>query len=211
MANTEWMIRGTQISVCNCDWGCPCQFNALPSKGHCRGAACFQIDEGHFGDVDLAGTRFAAVFAWPGPIHHGHGTGQLIVDDSATDAQRTALMKIAAGEDTDPFATIFNVMSAMTETFLQPLFLPIAFASDPEQRNGHFSVDGVIEARAEPIRNPVTGAEHRVRVAVPHGFEFTEAEFANSVVRATGAIAHDWSGGHAHFAPLHMTNHGVVR
>lgn len=211
MAGTAWMIRGTQISVCNCDWGCPCQFNALPTKGHCRGAACFQIDEGQFGGVDLAGTRFAAIFAWPGPIHLGGGTGQLVIDDSASPAQRAALLKIAAGEDTDPFATIFNVMSAMTETFLEPLYRPIAFESDPERRLGRFAVDGLIEARAEPIRNPVTGAEHRVRVAVPDGFEFTDAEFASSAVRATGTIAHDWSAGHAHFAGLHMTHRGVVR
>lgn len=207
----QWLLRGTQISVCNCDWGCPCQFNALPTKGHCRGAACFHIDEGHFGEVALDGLRFAAIFAWPGPIHLGKGTGQVVIDRKADARQREALLKIAAGEETEPFATIFNVMTAMTETFLDPIFADIEFQSDPETRNGRFAVAGIIEATASPIRNPVTGAEHRARVVMADSFEFAEAEFASSAVKAFGTIKHDWDVGHAHFAPVHMTGQGLVR
>ena len=39
----------------------------------------------------------------------------------------------------------------------------------------------VLESYIEPIRNPVTGEEHRVRIALPGGFEYTEAENANTV------------------------------
>ncbi|RJF87851.1 DUF1326 domain-containing protein [Oleomonas cavernae] len=211
MPGIDWLIRGTQISVCNCDWGCPCQFNALPTKGHCRGAACYQIDEGHFGDVSLADTRFAVIFAWPGPIHLGKGTGQLIIDRRADARQREALMKIAAGEETEPFATIFNVMTAMTETFLEPVFADVTFESDPEACIGRFSVPGLIEVKAEPIRNPVTGATHRARVVMADSFEFAQAEFASSAVKAFGTIKHDWDVGHAHFAPVNMTGQGLVR
>ena len=37
-------------------------------------------------------------------------------------------------------------------------------------------VDGVYEVLGEPIKNPVTGAEHRVRIDLPHGFEYRIAE-----------------------------------
>lgn len=34
---TGWNLRGTVLIACNCDYGCPCNFNALPTKGHCEG------------------------------------------------------------------------------------------------------------------------------------------------------------------------------
>jgi hypothetical protein len=37
-------------------------------------------------------------------------------------------------------------------------------------------VPGVVDARGEPILNPVTKQEHRVRFDMPGGFEFTIAE-----------------------------------
>jgi hypothetical protein len=33
----------------------------------------------------------------------------------------------------------------------------------------------------EPIKNPVTGEEHRARIALPNGFEYKEAEMGNTV------------------------------
>ena len=41
---------------------------------------------------------------------------------------------------------------------------------DIEARKGRILVDGVYEVLGEPIKNPVTGAEHRVRIDLPHGF-----------------------------------------
>lgn len=29
MALTEWSLQGTEFANCNCNWGCPCQFNGL--------------------------------------------------------------------------------------------------------------------------------------------------------------------------------------
>ena len=69
----DWRLRGPEITNCNCAWGCPCQFNSLPTNGNCRAVVAMQIDEGHFGDVDLTGRRFATLVEWPGPIHHGNG------------------------------------------------------------------------------------------------------------------------------------------
>ena len=40
---------------------------------------------------------------------------------------------------------------------------------------------GLGEFRAEPIRNPVTGEEHRARIDLPKGFEYKLAEMANCV------------------------------
>ena len=32
----KWEIKAREFGNCNCDYGCPCQFNALPTHGHCR-------------------------------------------------------------------------------------------------------------------------------------------------------------------------------
>src|SRR5690242_10480914 len=36
-AKTPWRIAGEEAGGCNCAWGCPCQFNALPTHGRCEG------------------------------------------------------------------------------------------------------------------------------------------------------------------------------
>ena len=36
---TEWQIEGEWFKNCNCDPGCPCDFNQRPTKGFCEGMA----------------------------------------------------------------------------------------------------------------------------------------------------------------------------
>jgi hypothetical protein len=80
----KWRIAGEQVVSCNCSWGCPCQFNALPTTGHCEATGAWQINDGCFGDTRLDGVRFACVVWWPGPIHEGNGVWRTIVDEQAT-------------------------------------------------------------------------------------------------------------------------------
>lgn len=210
MAHVDWSIKGPGLSTCNCAYGCPCQFNALPTHGDCRAVVGLRIDEGHFGDVPLNGLKAVGIFAWPGAIHEGHGEGLAIIDEGADDKQRNALLSILSGQETEPFATIFSVIAQTTDKFHEPQFKPIQFEFDQEKRTGRFSVDGIAEARAEPIKNPVTGADHRARVVLPHGFEYIEAEYASSTSKTTGPIENDWSGRHAHFCTLHLGPNGVI-
>ncbi|MDX1430134.1 MAG: DUF1326 domain-containing protein, partial [Rhodothermales bacterium] len=55
MSEIEWEVKGPHFANCNCDYGCPCQFNALPTHGDCRAVVVWRIDEGHYGDVRLDG------------------------------------------------------------------------------------------------------------------------------------------------------------
>ena len=88
---TEWSLHGAEFNNCSCNWGCPCQFNSLPSNGDCRAHMFIQIDEGRFGDIPLDGLRFGGLFSWPGPIHLGNGTVRRIIDERASPKQRDAL------------------------------------------------------------------------------------------------------------------------
>jgi hypothetical protein len=64
---------------------------------------------------------------------------------------------------------------------LETVVVPITFESDRESRKAHLIIPGLGELQTEPIKNPVTGEEHRARIVLPDGFEYKEAEVANSV------------------------------
>jgi len=177
----------------------------------CRAAAAWEFEEGYFGSVRLDGCRAAFMVSFPGPVHHGNGTIQVIIDERANDAQRDALLKIINGEETDPMATMWAVFSAMSPNKLDPLYLPIEYQVDVDARRGRFSVPGIVETVGEPIRNPVTGAEHRARIDLPHGFEYRIAEIGSATTRATGAIPlPKLENTYAQFARIHLSNKGVV-
>ncbi len=210
MAPVEWRMRGPEVASCNCSWGCPCQFNALPTRGHCRAMTAMRVDEGRFGDLDLAGVKWCGAFAWPGPIHEGGGEAFIVIDPAASEAQRNAVLTVLSGAETMPGATIFNVFAAVIDTLHPPQFVPIAFESDMERRIARVSIAGVLETEVGPIRNPVTGAEHRARVVLPDGFEYRQAEYASGRTRAARPIALEWDVGHAHLAQLDLSTHGAA-
>jgi hypothetical protein len=208
---TDWELQGLELVNCNCAYGCPCQFNALPTHGHCQAMGAIAIDKGHHGDVKLDQLKIAFVFSWPGPIHEGKGSCQPVVDAKATPAQREALLKIMSGQDTDPFATMFAVFASTMETVHEPLFRPIDFEVDVDARRGKVKADGVFELSGEPIRNPVTGQEHRARIDLPHGFEYEIAEVGSASSRSQGKLALEMKDSYAQFARLHLNNKGLVR
>ena len=37
MPQVDWYVQGIEYANCNCDYGCPCQFESLPTHGHCKG------------------------------------------------------------------------------------------------------------------------------------------------------------------------------
>ena len=208
---TPWEIDATELANCNCAFGCPCQFNSLPTNGTCEAAAGIIIHSGFHGDVRLDGVKAAFVAQWPGPIHLGNGTIQLILDDAVTLAQRKALEAIFTGGDTDDMATVFWVFDKMTPNKLETLIKPIDAAIDMETRVGHVTVPDVFRLAAEPIRNPVTGKDLRARIDLPNGFEFRVAEVASGTTETMGAISLTKNHGtHAHICRLHMNGRGVI-
>src|SRR5438093_9848552 len=191
---TAWRMAGEEVAGCNCDWGCPCQFNALPTKGRCDGVAGHLIREGHFGAVSLDSVRFVELFWFPGPVHEGNGTYQLIVDEGATAEQKRAIQDITSGAEG---GMPFEIYAAVTPNKLEPLSATIAFESDREGRKAIVRVTGLVDLQIEPIRNPVTGEEHRARIVLPDGFEFKEAEVANTAalrVQSAPPLVYEYSG-----------------
>lgn len=207
---TDWAIRAQEFSNCSCTYGCPCQFNGLPNYGYCRAVMGFQIHLGHHGETRLDGLKVAGMFAWPGPIHEGHGEAAVIVDKRADEAQRAALLRILTGQDTEPGATIFNVFASTLEKVHEPIFADIDFEIDIDRRRGRIVVPGYVESRGEPILNPITGAEHRVRIDSPNGFEFHLAEVGRGWSKTQKPLTLELADSYGHFCELNLCQNGVI-
>jgi hypothetical protein len=176
---TSWRIKGHHAGSCNCVWACPCQFNALPDKGHCEAFLAWEIDEGHFGEVSLNGVRFGFAVHWPGAIHEGNGTRQFVVAEGASEEQREALEAMASGTEG---GTYFEIFASVLSEDRAPIVAPIDLDVDGEARHASFSIGGLGESRVEPIVNrDISDDEHRVRIDLPNGFEYKQAEIGDSV------------------------------
>lgn len=209
MSNVDWAIKGPHFMNCNCDFGCPCQFAAPPTDGTCRAVVAWHIDEGHFGDVRLDGLVAVNTYGWPGAIHEGNGEMQSIIDERADDQQRDALAKVLRGEGAEQGSTMLWIYHAMCTTVHEPIVSAIDLTVDMAHRNGKLSVPGILETSVESLKNAVTGADHRARIDLPAGKEFTLAEVASGMTKGMGAVALDFSSSHAHFADSVMTSRGI--
>jgi hypothetical protein len=208
---TEWEVHGMTFANCNCAYGCPCQFNALPTHGDCRAVVFTRIDRGRFGDVALDGVAGGIIVSWPGPVHEGKGAMQPFVDERADPARRDALLRILTGQDTEEMATGFWVYARMCDTIHEPVCTRVEIEMDMEARTARCRAEGLAEARGEPIRNPVTGAEHRVGILQPKGFEYEVSEIGRGWSEATGRVPMTLADSYGSWFELHMNQGGVIR
>jgi hypothetical protein len=207
----DWYVEGVSFGSCNCRYGCPCQFEDLPSQGDCRGFEVLRLDKGHFGEVDLAGVLAGVTYAWPGAVFEGNGQMQAIIDERANARQREALKTILHGGETNEAATHWWVFHAMSSTVHETLFKPIAFEVDIDARTARVEIPGLLTATGRPIKSPATGEEHRVRINLPSGIEFETAEVGSATTKATGTIALDLKDSYGQFHIVRQSGAGVVR
>ena len=188
-----WKVHAYFLDACNCDWGCPCQFNAKPTHGNCEGVAGYHIVTGSYGtNVKLDGLNMALIASWPGPIHEGHGKASFYIDKRADEKQFEALSNIITGRaEGGPFV----VYASTIEELQEPKRASVKFqARDIRSRVSVFGMREdrkqrirgekqsqviIAEAWLEPIRNPVTGKAHRAIIELPEGFESSRMDQAS--------------------------------
>lgn len=209
MAYADWRLEGEWLKNCVCAYGCPCDFNARPTRGDCQGFLGMRITQGHFESTRLDGLSFFAVVSFPGPLHEGNGQLQPIIDERATPEQREALFNIMSGRHSAE-GTLFHICSLIVTTMHEPIFAPVSLQFDEEARTARLVIPGVLESEVEPIKNPVTGADHRIQVVMPEGFEHRVGEIASADIRSTGAIRFETNGSHSTLAHVIQTPQGVA-
>jgi hypothetical protein len=188
-ANAKWNFDADFIQACNCDYGCPCEFSAPPTRGNCEGMVAWKITKGKYDNTPLDGLGLAMAVSWPKAIHEGNGIACVYIDEKANAAQRDALLQIAAGKQGGlPFEIIVQTFSAIHG----PRFVPMQFKMDG--RNSSVKVGDAIQVRVEPIKNPVTGEAESVRVDHGTGFIFKSAECVSAAeMRVTaGEVNFSW-------------------
>jgi hypothetical protein len=185
----QWTLRGTVLIACNCDYGCPCNFNALPSHGACEGGWTWHVDDGSFDGVRLDDLNFSVYVKWPGAIHHGDGEAVVLVDERADDAQRQAIEILLSGGVGGPW----GILAWTWPTVHGPV--PAAYDLALDGIRSRLRVGEIVELELEPIANPVTGAEVTPAAVLPQGIVTKHADLARSTVfRIADGIALDHSG-----------------
>jgi hypothetical protein len=209
MTHANWRLEGEWLKNCTCAYGCPCDFNAKPTQGYCKGFLGMRITTGYFESTRLDGLSFFAVVSFPGALHEGNGQLQPIIDERASPEQREALFKIMSGQNSEE-GTLFHICSLIVTKMHEPIFAPITLQFDEAARTARLIIPGVLETDVEPIKNPVTGAAHRVQIVMPEGFEHRVGEVASANIRSSGAIPFETLGSHSTLAHVVQTPQGVA-
>jgi hypothetical protein len=191
---TKWTLKGRVLIACNCDWGCPCNVNALPSKGNCEGGWTWEIEEGAFGETKLNGLYLSLYCDWPAAIHNGNGVGTALIDERADATQRKALATLVEGGAGGPWGVFRKTLS----TLHGPTF--VRYEANFGGELPGFKAGETVECTTAFIRNPVTSATSHPRIVLPEGMIVKDAALLASkrfIVR--DGVKYDHSGQYAAF------------
>ncbi|WP_027857576.1 DUF1326 domain-containing protein [Marinobacterium jannaschii] len=211
MSMTEWQVEGLEFGVCNCAFGGPCQFEALPTEGHCHGFEVVHIEKGHFASVDLSGLNIALLYEWPGPVFEGQGAMQAVIDLRASEAQRNALECILHGGETEDAATHWWLFRAMSKTVYKTLYRRIDFSCDIEAHTARVVIPAVLVATGAPLKSPATVEKPSMQHQAAAGSEYAAAEMGAGSVQSEGPIRLDISNRYGQFNRLRHNGHGIIR
>jgi len=193
----DWELKGTVIVACNCDYGCPCNFNALPTKGKCEGTWTWHVERGTFGDISLDDLNFTVCVNWPGAIHEGNGEALILVDERADEAQRNAIETLIGGDAGGPW----GVLAWTWPTIHGPK--PVAYDLHLDGVKTRVKAGDSYEVVSETIKNPVSGAEVHPGATLPEGMVFKEADFGSSTAfRVSDGIAYEHPGKYTAVGPF---------
>lgn len=193
---SEWRVAGTIVIACNCDWGCPCNFNARPSRGNCEGGWVWAIDEGQIGGVPVNGLRAALYADWPGAIHDGGGSAVAYIDDRADHAQRDALTRLLRGQLGGPWGIFINTYQLSGPE-------AVRFDVDLAGYDSRIRIGEAVSLHLQKIRNPVTQAEVHPELVLPEGLVVKAGRLAASkIFHVRDSIEYDHSGQYAAFGPF---------
>lgn len=201
---TPYAVRLDQIESCNCPPNCPCQFAGLPTNGSCHFLIGFNVQEGSFGSVPLAGVRFVVVCMYPGAIHQGNGTVALFVDESASEAQANGIAQIMSGKHG---GMPWEALAGTVTSFEGPIRAKIKMTVNGIHSS--FEIPGTAELKQTPLKDSVSGQDKEVHIVYPQGgFFWNDGNVCTTAAMtvAHGKLKFTHPGGYAAHAIARWTN-----
>ncbi|HIF42567.1 MAG TPA: DUF1326 domain-containing protein [Dehalococcoidia bacterium] len=199
-ANGSYHLKGHLLGACNCDWGCPCNFERTPNYGSCEGVYLWQVDEGHYNGVDLSGIGISEASIFPAAIHLGNGTSVYLIDERASEDQRPALENMIQNE------APFRVFLDLTTKFIGFRYVPFEVKIDGI--NSYAKIPGKLDFQLTAMKNPVTGEDEMAVLTKPTGFTSQIQELCT-----TSAFSYDgddlsiqYPGKYAEFCPFEYSS-----
>lgn len=193
-------LKGAVVGGCNCEWGCPCNFEMPPNDGFCEGEYVWCLERGRYDDVQLDGLNFGMFFHSPKAIHLGNLTTSVVADVRANAQQRAALEDMIAG------VAPFKVFLDLTGTFLGFRYEPFEVHLDGIQ--SRITIPGIYDLELTPMTNPVTGEPELATLTKPTGFTSNIQELCATSVETFNVegLSYDHSGRYGEFAPFEYKN-----
>ncbi|MDQ5870383.1 MAG: DUF1326 domain-containing protein [Thermoproteota archaeon] len=194
----DWRFEADYVETCNCDYGCPCNFNGFPTYGFCRTLILYHIRSGSYGSTTLGGLDVVDALSWPKAIHEGNGTCQLFLTKNITEGQKNAIVSIFSGQakGDGPFALFAPTFKFILEPQLSDIYVDI------NGKRSSFSIPDILDVKLENFVNPVTGEEQDTKIQLPKGFIWKLAEAAKTKIMniSTPNFNFDHSGKNAFYS-----------
>ena len=128
----------------------------------------------------------------------------MFIDESASEQQVQGLATILTGQAGGmPWEILATTISSLDGPVLKPIKM------DVNGTNSGFSIDGILEAKLVPLKNPVTGEENEAHIVFPNGgLIWNDGDTATTSTMKVdyGAVKFDHSGMSGIFAPVDWTN-----
>ena len=156
-----WRVVGDWFNACSGALGCPCLWGDIPPSGNCQRTMCWNIREGHYGDVGLDGLAVVAVGYLTGsPLAISRSVGFLI-DERAGEEQRQALHTIFSGGVRGRFA----IAADLTARWLGVAYVPLSVSIADDA----WSADspGILKAAGAPFRELMVPADQTCEIINP--------------------------------------------
>jgi len=155
---SEWSIRGEYFENCSCDVVCPCEISpggfltAMPDNGYCNVILVFHIDEGGFGNVDLANLNVVMAARTTGPMNQGNWTAAVYVDERASADQQQALGTIFGGAAGGPPSALAPLIGEN----LGAKLAPIEYRNEGTKRSAR--IGNILDANIQAVPAAVPDA-----------------------------------------------------
>ena len=120
----EWKITGDYVEACNCEVACQCIWLEPPDGDTCSVSFVWNIEEGHYGDVDLSGVSVSMLARSEEGVMFDPSVAWhvvLLVDEEASDDQRAAIEDIYLGRAGGIWAAVADAHFETTEVETAPI------------------------------------------------------------------------------------------